>query len=190
MIGGEPEIVTHLDPILATIAPGVDAAPRTEGRTGPPSSAEQGYLHCGPAGSGHFVKMVHNGIEYGMMAAYAEGFNLLQSRRGLVPVREGHGAETTPIPDPQRYQYDFDLAARSPNSGGAVAVVIASWLLDLTAALAGGVDPQLTPTSRAACADSGEGRWTLNSPPSTTAVPDARCSRRHSIDTVRVAGRG
>ena len=108
MIGGETEIVAHLDPILATIAPGVDAAPRTEGRTGTPSTAEQGYLHCGPAGAGHFVKMVHNGIEYGMMAAYAEGLNVLQHADVGTSTRD-HDAETTPLRDPQYYQYELDL---------------------------------------------------------------------------------
>ncbi len=155
MIGGETEIVTHLDPILATIAPGVDAAPRTEGRTGPPSSAEQGYLHCGPAGSGHFVKMVHNGIEYGMMAAYAEGLNVLQHADVGTRTRD-HDAETTPLRDPQYYQYDLDLpeVAEVWRRGS----VIASWLLDLTAhALS--ESPTLA-DFEGRVSDSGEGRWT------------------------------
>jgi 6-phosphogluconate dehydrogenase len=155
MIGGETEIVSHLDPILATIAPGVDSAPRTEGRTGTPSSAEQGYLHCGPAGAGHFVKMVHNGIEYGMMAAYAEGLNVLQHADVGTRTRD-HDAETTPLRDPQYYQYDLDLpeVAEVWRRGS----VIASWLLDLTAhALS--ESPTLA-DFEGRVSDSGEGRWT------------------------------
>jgi 6-phosphogluconate dehydrogenase len=155
MIGGEPEIVAHLDPILATIAPGVDAAPRTDGRTGPPSTAEQGYLHCGPAGAGHFVKMVHNGIEYGMMAAYAEGLNVLRHADAGTKTRE-HDAETTPLRDPQYYQYELDLAevAEVWRRGS----VVSSWLLDLTAhALS--QSPTLD-GFEGRVSDSGEGRWT------------------------------
>jgi len=155
MIGGEDDIVSHLDPLLATIAPGVDSAPRTEGRTGTPSTAEQGYLHCGPAGAGHFVKMVHNGIEYGMMAAYAEGLNVLQHADVGTRTRD-HDAETTPLRDPQYYQYDLNLpeVAEVWRRGS----VIASWLLDLTAhALS--ESPTLDGFA-GRVADSGEGRWT------------------------------
>jgi 6-phosphogluconate dehydrogenase len=155
MIGGEPEVVAHLDPILATIAPGVDAAPRTEGRSGAPSTAEQGYLHCGPAGAGHFVKMVHNGIEYGMMAAYAEGLNVLAHADAGTKTRD-HDAETTPLREPQYYQYELDLpeVAEVWRRGS----VVASWLLDLTAhALA--QSPTLA-EFEGRVSDSGEGRWT------------------------------
>jgi 6-phosphogluconate dehydrogenase len=155
MIGGEPEVVAHLDPILATIAPGVDAAPRTQGRTGPPSPAEQGYLHCGPAGAGHFVKMVHNGIEYGMMAAYAEGLNVLKHANAGTQSRD-HDAETTPLREPQYYQYELDLpeVAEVWRRGS----VVSSWLLDLTAhALA--QSPTLD-GFEGRVSDSGEGRWT------------------------------
>ena len=131
MIGGEPGPVQHLDPIFRTIAPGAEGASRTPGRTGDPSPAERGYLHCGPAGAGHFVKMVHNGIEYGIMAAYAEGFNIL--RHANVGKQDGGvgDAETAPLRDPRYYRYDFDLAqvAEVWRRGS----VIASWLLDLTA---------------------------------------------------------
>ena len=155
MIGGETEIVAHLDPILATIAPGVDAAPRTEGRDGAPSTAEQGYLHCGPAGAGHFVKMVHNGIEYGMMAAYAEGLNVLHHADAGTKTRD-HDAETTPLRDPQYYQYELDIpeVAEVWRRGS----VVASWLLDLTAhALS--QSPTLD-EFEGRVSDSGEGRWT------------------------------
>ncbi|MFE4461109.1 NADP-dependent phosphogluconate dehydrogenase, partial [Nocardia tengchongensis] len=109
MIGGEPDPVAHLDPLLKSIAPGVDAAPRTPGRTGAPSEAEQGYLHCGPAGAGHFVKMVHNGIEYGAMAAYAEGLNILH-RANIGNEQDGeHSAEVTPLEHPEYYRYDIDI---------------------------------------------------------------------------------
>ena len=132
MIGGEDEPVQRLDPIFRTIAPGAEGASRTPGRTGDPSPAERGYLHCGPAGAGHFVKMVHNGIEYGIMAAYAEGFNIL--RHANVGKQDGGvgDAETAPLRDPHYYRYDFDLAevAEVWRRGS----VIASWLLDLTAA--------------------------------------------------------
>src|SRR6478735_4337719 len=111
MIGGEDDIVGHLDPIFRTIAPGVDAAPRTPGLTGDPSTAENGYLHCGPNGAGHFVKMVHNGIEYGMMAAYAEGLNVLKHANIGKQKPTEADAETTPLRDPEYYQYDIDLPA-------------------------------------------------------------------------------
>ncbi|MGH2979682.1 MAG: phosphogluconate dehydrogenase (NAD(+)-dependent, decarboxylating) [Solirubrobacterales bacterium] len=156
MIGGEREHVEHLDPVFRTIAPGVEAAPRTPGRTGEPSAPEQGYLHCGPAGAGHFVKMVHNGIEYGLMAAYAEGFNILHranvGRQGLV-----EDAETAPLRDPQYYRYDIDVAqvAEVWRRGS----VVASWLLDLTA-VALAESPHLE-EFEGRVSDSGEGRWTV-----------------------------
>ncbi len=155
MIGGETEIVQHLDPLLRTIAPGVDAAARTPGVDGPPSTAEQGYLHCGPAGAGHFVKMVHNGIEYGMMAAYAEGLNVLH-HANVGNTTQDHDAETTPLRDPQYYRYDFDLAAVTEvwRRGS----VVASWLLDL-AAHAFSQSPTLE-EFEGRVSDSGEGRWT------------------------------
>ncbi len=155
MIGGEDDIVTHLDPIFRTIAPGVDSAPRTDGKTGPASPAENGYLHCGPAGAGHFVKMVHNGIEYGIMAAYAEGLNVLR-HADVGKQSQEHDAETTPLRDPQYYQYDIDLpeVAEVWRRGS----VIASWLLDLTAhALS--ESPTLDGFA-GRVSDSGEGRWT------------------------------
>jgi len=149
--------VARLDPIFRALAPGVDAAARTPGRTGDPSPEEMGYLHCGPSGAGHFVKMVHNGIEYGLMAAYAEGLNIL--RHANVGT-EAHAtdAETTPLREPELYQYDFNLAdiAEVWRRGS----VIASWLLDLTAnALA--ADPGLQKFS-GQVSDSGEGRWTID----------------------------
>ncbi|HET9051082.1 MAG TPA: decarboxylating 6-phosphogluconate dehydrogenase [Candidatus Dormibacteraeota bacterium] len=156
MIGGDPAIVGHLDPIFATIAPGVEAAPRTSGRTGDPSTAERGYLHCGPNGAGHFVKMVHNGIEYGLMAAYAEGLNILHKANAGKTARESD-AETTPLRDPQYYQYDLDIASVAEvwRRGS----VVASWLLDLTAgALAR--SPSLEGFA-GRVSDSGEGRWTV-----------------------------
>jgi 6-phosphogluconate dehydrogenase len=157
MIGGEQQPVKRLDPIFRTIAPGAEGASRTPGRSGEPSAPEQGYLHCGPAGAGHFVKMVHNGIEYGLMAAYAEGFNVLHQanvgkQRGRV-----EDAETAPLRDPQYYQYDIDVAevAEVWRRGS----VVASWLLDLTAA-ALAESPDLEEfTGRVS--DSGEGRWTV-----------------------------
>jgi 6-phosphogluconate dehydrogenase len=157
MIGGEPEIVRHLDPLFATLAPGVGAAARTPGREHRAGTAERGYLHCGSNGAGHFVKMVHNGIEYGLMAAYAEGLNIL--RHANVGTRvQAADAETTPLRHPEYYRYDVDLAdvAEVWRRGS----VIASWLLDLAAsALAS--DPTLERfTGRVS--DSGEGRWTLD----------------------------
>ena len=157
MIGGEDEVVSHLDPIFKTIAPGLDAAPRTEGRSGEPSAAEQGYLHCGPNGAGHFVKMVHNGIEYGVMAAYAEGLNILHKANVGKDTNVVHDAETTPLANPEYYQYDIDTAevAEVWRRGS----VISSWLLDLTAhALR--QDPTLSGFA-GRVSDSGEGRWTL-----------------------------
>jgi 6-phosphogluconate dehydrogenase len=156
MIGGEPEIVGHLEPLFATIAPGVDGAPRTPGRTGEPSQAEQGYLHCGPNGAGHFVKMVHNGIEYGIMAAYAEGINILSQANVGHQEREAD-AETTPLRDPEYYQFDIDTAEVSEvwRRGS----VVASWLLDLTAAALHD-SPELD-DFHGRVSDSGEGRWTV-----------------------------
>jgi 6-phosphogluconate dehydrogenase len=156
MIGGDAEVVERLDPIFAALAPPVDAAPRTPGRTGPPARAEHGYLRCGPNGAGHFVKMVHNGIEYGLMAAYAEGLNILR-RANAGKQRQAIDAETAPLPEPELYQYDLDL--RDITEVWRRGSVIASWLLDLTAgALAR--NPDLSGfTGRVS--DSGEGRWTL-----------------------------
>jgi 6-phosphogluconate dehydrogenase len=158
MIGGEPEVVKHLDPIFATLAPPLDSAPRTPGRAkSAPGTAEHGYLHCGPNGAGHFVKMVHNGIEYGLMAAYAEGMNILR-HANVGTHHNAADAETTPLREPELYQYDFNLTdiAEVWRRGS----VIASWLLDLTAdALAG--DPQLAKFA-GRVSDSGEGRWTVD----------------------------
>jgi 6-phosphogluconate dehydrogenase len=157
MIGGEPEIVTHLGPLFQTLAPGRDAAPRTPGRDKTPdTTAEQGYLHCGPSGAGHFVKMVHNGIEYGVMAAYAEGLNILKHANAGKQHREVD-AETTPMREPEHYQYDLNLAEITEvwRRGS----VVASWLLDLTAA-ALFEEPDLARFS-GRVSDSGEGRWTL-----------------------------
>jgi 6-phosphogluconate dehydrogenase len=156
MIGGEHDVVRHLDPVFATIAPGVDTAARTPGKTGPPSTAENGNLHCGPNGAGHFVKMVHNGIEYGLMAAYAEGLNILQ-HADVGTKTETVDAETTPLREPQYYQYRLDIpeVAEVWRRGS----VIASWLLDLTAdALS--VSPDLA-DFEGRVSDSGEGRWTV-----------------------------
>jgi 6-phosphogluconate dehydrogenase len=156
MIGGERKIVEHLDPIFATLAPGAGDIPRTPGREKAAGTAEQGYLHCGPNGAGHFVKMVHNGIEYGLMAAYAEGLGVLRAANVGKQNQEAD-AETTPLRNPEHYQYDLNLPdiAEVWRRGS----VIASWLLDLTAnALA--ADPALSKfTGRVS--DSGEGRWTV-----------------------------
>ncbi|HTQ43189.1 MAG TPA: decarboxylating 6-phosphogluconate dehydrogenase [Polyangiaceae bacterium] len=156
MIGGEPDVVQRLDPIFAALAPSVDAAPRTPGRTGTPTPAEHGYLHCGPSGAGHFVKMVHNGIEYGVMAAYAEGLNILR-RANVGKEQRTTDAETAPLEEPELYRYDFDLrdVAEVWRRGS----VIASWLLDLTAA-ALERNPELAGIA-GRVSDSGEGRWTL-----------------------------
>jgi 6-phosphogluconate dehydrogenase len=157
MIGGEEEVVARLEPIFAAIAPGLEAAPRTEGRSGPPSRAEQGFLHCGPAGAGHFVKMVHNGIEYGMMAAYAEGLGVLAKANIGKTSSATYDAENTPLSDPEHYQYDMDVAEITEvwRRGS----VIASWLLDLTAH-ALHQDPKLA-SFHGRVSDSGEGRWTV-----------------------------
>ncbi len=157
MIGGEGATVQLLDPIFQSIAPGVAAAPRTEGRSGEPSTAEQGYLHCGPNGAGHFVKMVHNGIEYGLMAAYAEGLNILHKANVGKTEPSEVDAETTPLSNPAWYQYDIDTSevAELWRRGS----VISSWLLDLTAhALS--VSPKLDDFA-GRVSDSGEGRWTI-----------------------------
>ena len=155
MIGGEADVVAHLSPIFASIAPGMDSAPRTQGRTGAAVQAEHGFLHCGPNGAGHFVKMVHNGIEYGMMAAYAEGLNILRNANAGKRKAEAD-AETAPMENPEFYQFDIDTTAVAEvwRRGG----VIESWLLDLTAA-ALLRSPDLTEFA-GRVSDSGEGRWT------------------------------
>ena len=156
MIGGEKETVQHLDPIFKTLAPGRGDIPRTPGREKVSGTAEEGYLHCGPSGAGHFVKMVHNGVEYGLMAAYAEGLNVLKHANAGKKAREVD-AETTPLRDPEHYMYDINLAdvAELWRRGS----VVASWLLDLTAS-ALTASPQLDNFS-GRVSDSGEGRWTL-----------------------------
>ncbi len=155
MIGGPDEAVERLDPIFETIAPGVDSAERTPGRDGEPSAAENGYLHCGPNGAGHFVKMVHNGIEYGMMAAYAEGLNILHNADAGKKERQAD-AETAPLDHPEYYQYEIDIpeVAEVWRRGS----VVGSWLLDLTAA-ALAESPDLA-GFEGRVSDSGEGRWT------------------------------
>jgi 6-phosphogluconate dehydrogenase len=156
MIGGETEIVQRLDPIFSTLAPGVEMASRTPGREKLGGTAEKGYLHCGPHGAGHFVKMVHNGIEYGIMAAYAEGLNILR-HANIGKEQQTVDAETAPISSPEYYQYDFNLTdvAELWRRGS----VIGSWLLDLTAS-AFLDDPDLS-KFHGRVADSGEGRWTI-----------------------------
>jgi 6-phosphogluconate dehydrogenase len=155
MIGGEDEVVERLSPLFATIAPGIDSAPRTPGRTGAPSQAERGYLHCGPNGAGHFVKMVHNGIEYGIMAAYAEGLSIIHSADAGLHQQE-QDAETSPLENPDYYKYEIDTTevAEVWRRGS----VVGSWLLDLTAQelyASPGLDEFAGRVS-----DSGEGRWT------------------------------
>ena len=156
MIGGEPAVVKHLDPLFVSLAPGIGDIPRTPGRAAASGTAEQGYLHCGPNGAGHFVKMVHNGIEYGLMAAYAEGMGIL---RAANVGKQTHAvdAETTPLRDPTHYQYDINLGdvAEVWRRGS----VIASWLLDLTA-ISLLEDPSLSKFA-GRVSDSGEGRWTI-----------------------------
>src|SRR4030081_3231422 len=156
MIGGDKDAVEHLDPIFATLAPGAGEVPRTPGREAGRGTAEQGYLHCGSSGAGHFVKMVHNGIEYGLMAAYAEGLGVLRDAN-VGKQQHAADAETTPLRNPEHYQYDFNLhdVAEVWRRGS----VIASWLLDLTAA-ALTEDPNL-PKFTGHVSDSGEGRWTI-----------------------------
>jgi 6-phosphogluconate dehydrogenase len=180
MIGGENEIVKHLDPIFATLAPGIGDIPRTPGREKASGTSEQGYLHCGPNGAGHFVKMVHNGIEYGIMAAYAEGLGILRSAN-VGKQEHAVDAETTPLRDPEHYQYDLNLpdVAEVWRRGS----VIASWLLDLTAS-ALLQDPGLSQFA-GRVSDSGEGRWTIKaaideavpSPVLTTALYERFSSR-------------
>jgi 6-phosphogluconate dehydrogenase len=183
MIGGERDIVQRLDPVFATLAPGIGSIDRTPGRERLDGTAEQGYLHCGPSGAGHFVKMVHNGIEYGLMAAYAEGLAVLQAANAGKHARE-IDAETTPLRNPEHYQYELDLADITEvwRRGS----VISSWLLDLTAtALA--EDPALTKFA-GRVADSGEGRWTVQAaieqgvpaPVLTTALYERFSSRGNS----------
>jgi 6-phosphogluconate dehydrogenase len=156
MIGGEKDVVQHLDPIFSALAPGIGDIDRTPGRETIDGTAEQGYLHCGPNGGGHFVKMVHNGIEYGIMAAYAEGLSVLRSAN---VGKEQHGvdAETTPLRNPEHYQYDFNL--RDVSEVWRRGSVIASWLLDLTA-ISLVQDPALAKFA-GRVSDSGEGRWTI-----------------------------
>ncbi len=156
MVGGESATFAQLQPVFAALAPGFDAAARTPGRSGEVDNAEQGFLHCGPHGAGHFVKMVHNGIEYGVMAAYAEGLNILRNA-GIGKQAQVHDAETSPLRNPEFYQFDMDLPAVTEvwRRGS----VIGSWLLDLTAqALV--ADPQLDAYG-GRVSDSGEGRWTV-----------------------------
>jgi 6-phosphogluconate dehydrogenase len=157
MIGGEKEVVTFLDPIFKTLAPGRDTVPPTPGRAAGAGTAAEGYLHCGASGAGHFVKMIHNGIEYGLMAAYAEGLNVLHhANEGKL--ERAADAETSPLRNPEHYQYDFDIAEITElwRRGS----VIASWLLDLTA-ISFAEHPQLEGFS-GRVSDSGEGRWTIN----------------------------
>jgi 6-phosphogluconate dehydrogenase len=184
MIGGEKEPVRRLDPLFAALAPGAGEIPRTPGREKAGGTAERGYLHCGPNGAGHFVKMVHNGIEYGIMAAYAEGMGILRAA-GVGMAEHAVDAETTPLRDPERYRYAFDLPdiAELWRRGS----VIASWLLDLTAA-ALLEDPSLAGFS-GRVSDSGEGRWTIQAAvdeavpaPVLTAALYARFSSRGEAD--------
>ena len=156
MIGGEPDVVQHLDPIFARLAPGIGSISRTPGREKLHGTSEHGYLHCGPNGAGHFVKMVHNGIEYGIMAAYAEGLGILRDAN-IGKKQNEIDAETTPLREPEHYQFDLNLAdvAEVWRRGS----VIASWLLDLTA-ISLAEDPNL-PKFAGRVSDSGEGRWTI-----------------------------
>jgi 6-phosphogluconate dehydrogenase len=156
MIGGENEIVKHLDPIFKTLAPGRGSVDRTPGREKASGTSEEGYLHCGPSGAGHFVKMVHNGIEYGLMAAYAEGLNILK-HANVGKQKQESDAETTPLRNPEHYQYEFNLAdiAEVWRRGS----VVASWLLDLTAISL--LDSPKLEKFSGKVSDSGEGRWTI-----------------------------
>jgi 6-phosphogluconate dehydrogenase len=156
-VGGDDSAVARLEPFFSSLAPGVDAADRTPGREGDPTPAEQGWLHCGPSGAGHFVKMVHNGIEYGMMAAYAEGLNILH-KADIGGAEHEIDAETTPLREPELYQYDFDIAeiAEVWRRGS----VVGSWLLDLTAAAL--VQSPGLENFSGRVSDSGEGRWTAH----------------------------
>jgi 6-phosphogluconate dehydrogenase len=180
MVGGERPVVKRLEPVFRSIAPGAGAAPRTRGRSGPRDPSEQGYLYCGPAGAGHFVKMVHNGIEYGLMAAYAEGLNILRHANAGKRARPAD-AETAPLRHPELYRYDFDLPriAELWRRGS----VIGSWILDLTAASLC-ASPRLSEFA-GHVADSGEGRWTIAAAidesvpaPVLTAALDQRFSSR------------
>jgi len=183
MIGGETAVVKRLDPVFKTLAPGRGDVPRTPGREKAGGTAEEGYLHCGPSGAGHFVKMVHNGIEYGLMAAYAEGLNILKHANAGKSHRETD-AETTPLRNPEHYQYDFNLEDITEvwRRGS----VIASWLLDLTAA-ALLQDPALS-AFEGRVSDSGEGRWTIKAaideavpaPVLTTSLYERFSSRGHA----------
>jgi 6-phosphogluconate dehydrogenase len=157
MVGGDEEAVSRLEPVLDDLAPGVDAAERTPGRTGDPAQPEKGWLHCGPSGAGHFVKMVHNGIEYGIMQAYAEGLNVLK-HANVGNTQQETDAETAPLRDPDHYRYDLDLAAVTEvwRRGS----VISSWLLDLTATAL--VDSPTLDGYAGRVSDSGEGRWTIH----------------------------
>ena len=157
MIGGDHAVVEAMAPLFDSLSPATDTVPRTANRSGPSTPAEQGWLHCGPAGSGHFVKMVHNGIEYGMMAALAEGLGILEAADAGTRARL-HDAETAPLDDPEAYRYDFDIAAITElwRRGS----VISSWLVDLTAN-AYAEDPELTQFA-GRVSDSGEGRWTVH----------------------------
>ena len=184
MIGGEDQVVKHLAPIFKSIAPGVKAATRTPGKKGAPGPAEQGYLHCGPTGAGHFVKMVHNGIEYGVMAAYAEGLNILRHADAGKRARDTD-AETTPLRDPEYYRYELDLPeiAELWRRGS----VIGSWLLDLTAAAL--VNDRDLKDYAGHVSDSGEGRWTIAAAideavpsPVLSAALDERFSSRGHAD--------
>jgi len=180
MIGGDDQAFAHAEPIFASVAPGVDAAPRTPGRDGKIAQSEKGYLHCGPSGAGHFVKMVHNGIEYGMMASLAEGLNILRNADIGTRVEKGD-AETAPLSNPEYYQYDFDIAdvAEVWRRGS----VVGSWLLDLTA-ITLHESPDLHEFS-GHVSDSGEGRWTaiaaidegVPAPTLTTALQSRFASR-------------
>ena len=184
MIGGEKEVVQHLDPIFATLGPGIGDITRTPGREKMGGTAEQGYLHCGPNGAGHFVKMVHNGIEYGLMAAYAEGLGILRSAN-IGKQKHEIDAETTPLREPEHYQYDLNLAdiAEVWRRGS----VIASWLLDLTASSL--VEDSNLAKFAGRVSDSGEGRWTIKAAidegvpaPVLTASLYARFSSRGEAD--------
>jgi len=184
MIGGDPLVVRQLEPIFASLSPGSASASTTPGRVAGKGSAEQGYLHCGPAGGGHFVKMIHNGIEYGLMAAYAEGLNILRGA-SIGKHSQSPDAETTPLRDPAHYQYDFDLAeiAELWRRGS----VIGSWLLDLTAAAL--AHDQDLKSFAGRVSDSGEGRWTIKASidegvpsPVLTAALYARFSSRGNAD--------
>ena len=157
MVGGDDEAVERLEPVLDDLAPGIEAAERTPGRDGDPAQPEKGWLHCGPSGAGHFVKMVHNGIEYGIMQAYAEGLNVLK-HANVGNTQQEADAETAPLRDPDHYRYDLDLAAVTEvwRRGS----VISSWLLDLTAAAL--VDSPTLDGFAGRVSDSGEGRWTLH----------------------------